>query len=235
MAYPESPVQRTRPGTVSAAVFALYALAALQLIGLILQLTAIGSMVDAARDYLPDTTEGDTALTFLQITQYATLGIGFLFVIAYALLAVFNGRGRNVARIITWVVLGISLCCGAVGLGGAALGGAMGGGNSSTTGIDQEELTRRIEDAVPGWYNAASYTLLAFGLILAIVTIILLALPASNAYFRRPEPVWEPPVPGAVYPPPAGPGQPGPYQPGSYQPGSQQPGSDPGYPPPPAS
>jgi uncharacterized membrane protein YbhN (UPF0104 family) len=215
MAYPESPVQRTRPGTVNAAVYALYALTALQVIGLILAATAIGPMVDAARDYVPDTSEGDATVTFIQIFQYVGIAISLLFAIAYLVLAIFTGRGKNAARIVTWVVLGISLCCGVGGAASTALGNSM-GGNSTANGIDQEELARRISDALPGWYNALNYTLLTLGIILALAAIILLALPASNAFFRKQEAVWEPPVPGATYP----------------QPGQPPAGQDPGYPPP---
>ena len=69
-------------------------------------------------------------------------------------------------------------------------------------GNAQEELTRRIEDAVPAWTTPVNYVLLFVGIVASVAGIILLALPMANEYFRRPQPVWEPPVPGAYYPTP---------------------------------
>jgi hypothetical protein len=113
-----------------------------------------------------------------------------------------------VARIITWVVLGISLCCNGLGLLGAAAGGMLSAPESSS-GIDQQELQRRIEDAVPGWYNPVTYSLLGLSILASLAGVILLALPAANAYFRKVEQIWEPPLPGAFYPGPGAPAEPG--------------------------
>ena len=191
-----------RPPVVSAAVACLFVLAAVQLISAIVTVISYGPMLDAARDYAGGTTEGDTIVTTLQIGRFGGLAIAVLFAIGYAVLGIFTNRGKNPARIVAWVVLGIGLCCNAGSLVSTAVGGVLGpGGNAnSNSSIDPEELQRRMQAALPGWANAVSYILLAVSLAAALAAIILLALPAANEFFRKVEPVWEPPVPGAVYP-----------------------------------
>jgi hypothetical protein len=204
MAY-EVPATTTRPGrptVVTAAVACLFVLAGVQLISAIVTVISYGPMLDAARDYAGGTSEGDTIVATLQIGRYGGLAIAALFAIGYAVLGIFTNRGKNPARIVAWVVLGIGLCCNAGSLVSTALGGALspGGNANSNSSIDPEELQRRMEAALPGWANAVSYILLTVSLIAALSAIILLALPAANEFFRKVEPVWEPPVPGAVYP-----------------------------------
>jgi hypothetical protein len=209
MAFPDqAQPARVRPPVVTAAVWCLFGLAAIQVISVVLTLATMGAMVDAARDYVGGTSDGDVFVTSLQIGQYAGLAFGFIFAIGFALLGVFTNRGSNVARIITWVVLGISLCCNGLGLLGAAAGGMLSAPESSS-GIDQQELQRRIEDAVPGWYNPVTYSLLGLSILASLAGVILLALPAANAYFRKVEQIWEPPLPGAFYPGPGAPAEPG--------------------------
>ena len=227
-----SAARGARPGTVTMAMYAIFALAALQLIGAIIAVAAIGATVDAVRDYgaeVGDAAAADTIANITQISSYVVIATALLFAVGFAVLGVFVGRGSNVARIIAWVVLGLSVCCGGFGLLGTAAGNMFGGG---TTGdIDAAEMQRRIEAALPGWYSPVSTTTSVLGLLLALAAIILLALPASNPYFRKPEPVWEPPIGsgGGGYPPIGqggfgGSGQPG-Y--GGGQPGFG--GGQPGY------
>jgi hypothetical protein len=211
MTFPDSPVRRARPGTVTAAVFALYAMAVLSLVGMVLQLLTVGRSADAIREYgraVNDTATADALATVTQVSAYVIIAISLLFAIGYVLLGVFNSKGSNAARISTWVLLGLSLCCGAGLLGLSTIGSGMGGGGQQGN-LDQAELQRRIEAALPGWYTPVTITLGVVSLLLAIAAIILLALPASNDYFRKPEAsAWEPPVPGGGGYPPAG-GQPG--------------------------
>jgi hypothetical protein len=201
-------VPATRPGrptVVTAAVACLFVLAGIGIISAIVTLVSYGPMIDAARDYAGGTTEGDATIVGLQVGRFAGFGIGVLFAIGYAVLGMFVGRGKNAARIIAWVVLGIGLCCNAGSLIGTAASGLLQPGASSDSSIDPEELQRRMEAALPGWADALTYIVVAVSIIAALAAVILLALPAANEFFRRREPVWEPPVPGSVYP---APGQP---------------------------
>jgi hypothetical protein len=200
----EVPAERPgRPTVVGAAVVCLFALAAVQLVSAIITVVAYGPMIDAAREYAAGTTDGDIIITSLQIGRFGGLAVAALFAVGYAVLALFVGRGKNPARIVAWVVLGIGLCCNAGSLVSTAVGGAFGGGGSgSADSVDAEELQRRMEAALPGWVNPVTYFLLAVSLVAALAAVILLALPAANEFFRKPAAIWEPPVPGAVYPAP---------------------------------
>lgn len=217
-AEPPAPPRPARPTTVSAAVLALYALAATQIISAILTIVALGPTVDATRDYVEGTPDGDAIVSGTQIFSYVGIAFGLIFAIAFAVLAVFVNRGSQPARIVAWVMFGLSLCCSGFGLLGTAASG-LGGGSSN--GIDQEELARRIEDSVPGWIGPFNYLLLAIMIIASIAGIILLALPASHPYFRKTQPTWEPPVPGGYYP--DQPGQPGQQGGGPGAPGNPPP------------
>lgn len=204
MAIPQTPAPRIRPATVTWAVYALYALAVLGLFSAILQISVVGPSVDAVKDYLKDDPNRDAAVVSTQVVSYAIAGISVLFAIGWVILAVFLNKGKNAARITAWVLLGLSLCCGLGSVAGNAVGNSMAGNNPG--GIDQAELQRRITDAQPDWYPAAGLVGGILSLLLVIAVIILLALPASNDFFRKPEPTpaWEPP-PGT----PGWPGAPG--------------------------
>jgi hypothetical protein len=194
---------------VTIAVWALYLLAAIQIISAILTIATMGATLDAAREAVEGTSDGDTILTTIQISSYVGLAFGVAFAIGFAVLSVFVGRGSQPARIVAWVVLGLMLCCNGFGLLGAAAGGVLSGAGGSGDGeIDQAEVTRSIEQAIPGWVTPVNYVLLFLGILASAAGIILLALPAANEFFRRREPVWEPPVPGAYYPTPGAPGEP---------------------------
>lgn len=207
MAYDVPATRPGRPTVVTAAVACLFVLAGVQLVSAVITVVAYGPMIDAARDYAGGTSDGDIVVTSLQIGRYGGFAIAAIFAIGYAVLGMFTGRGKNVARIIAWVVLGIGLCCNAGSLVSTAAGGMLNTSGSSSTGsVDMDELQRRMQDATPGWSTVAAYLLLAVSLIAGLAAVILLALPAANEFFRKVQPAWEPPVPGATYYPT--PGQP---------------------------
>lgn len=169
-------------------------------------------------------------------------------------LALLVRSGNFVGRILTWVAAGLSLTCStcSLGTGRSATYSGLGevhGTTSDSTG--RYEFARRLPELYPAAYQ---YLSLAAGLIIIvslILVIILLALPAANAYFRRQrtQPAYPgqppgPPYPGAPHggaPYPGPPPQPGtypaPHQPGAYpaphQPGMPPPGAPApgGYPP----
>jgi hypothetical protein len=206
MAFPaESPAPPApvRPVQVTAAVWCLYALAVTQILSVIVAITSMGPTLDATRGYVEGTRDGDAIIASVQIGSYFTLAFGLAFAVGLAVLAVFVNRGNQPARIISWVVLGLLLCCNGFGVLCAAAGGMLGG--AGTGEIDQKELARRIEDAVPGWVTPVNYLLLTIGIVASAAGIILLALPLANEFFRRPQQVWEPPLPGATYPIPGTP------------------------------
>lgn len=227
---------RPRPATVTIASYLLYAMAALGLVGAILGFVAIPDVTRVIEDAYADTGLSGS-MTTASTAGYAVGGVVTLLLsAAYVVLGILNAKGKNPARIVTWVLAGLAICCGVFGLLGNALGNALGGGEVDGA-PDSAEIQRRIDEAVP-WLTPVNLVTGVLGLILAIAVVVLLALPASNEFFRKPQLVWEPQFPGA-YPAPGQPyQQPGqsfpppgqPYQ----QPGQpyQQPGqSEPPYPP----
>jgi MFS family permease len=207
MGYEVPATRPVRPPVVTAAVACLFILAGVQIISAIVALVTYGDIIDAVRRYADTVDSGDAVVLSTQFGQIVGIAFAALFAVGFAVLGLFVGRGKNPARITAWVVLGISLCCNAFGVIGSALGGLFSGaGSGSGNTIDAEELQRRVEAATPGWATGTTYTMLGISILAALAAVILLALPAANEFFRKVEPVWEPPVPGSVYP---APGQPG--------------------------
>jgi hypothetical protein len=243
--YP-APASRSRPTTVTVASYLLYLVAGIQVINALAVFSTSGTMRDAvAEAYRGTDAEGAEGI----VVGVLIVGgvINLLIGLGFAVLSYFNSRGKNPSRIVTWVVGGISLCCLGLGLGGTAMTRSMGTG--SGTGPSQDEVQRRINEAVPSWYTPLTTTLSVVALLAVLGAVILLALPASNEFFRKPAAAgWEPgmpypqgygqqqpPYPGQQAPYPGQPPYPGqqPPYPGQSYPGQQgQPGQPaPGLPP----
>ncbi len=165
-------------------------------------------------------------------------GVAIVLAILYALLAagqvtlaILIGKGRNPARIVTWVVDGlIVLCCGC-GLVGNVAGSSVFSGLNTTN-----PNTLTVEQ--PTWLTGSTIGVGVLIILSLVAAVILLALPASNDYFRKEQEVWVPPnYPGAAYPGyPGAAGQP-PYPPypavpppGGYPADPSTPGAYPPYP-----
>jgi len=193
---------RVRPAVVTYAVYLLYALAALQVITAIVQFSTLGTYSDIMKKAFAKTTGGDTAATVTTAALAVGAVVSLLFAVGYVVLAMLDGRGKQPARIITWVLLGLSLCCGGYGLISNAAGGSFMGNSRSTEGAPtSSELQQLIKDGLPGWYRPVTLLVGILGLLIAIAVIILLAMPAANPFFRKQaRPTWEPPMPGAAWP-----------------------------------
>lgn len=228
---PPAPAAKQRPGSVTISSYLLYLVAALQVIGFLINLPVIGPTNEVYKEAYAGTELADAAGTFGTIGFILTGVIFLIIAIGLVILAVFNSKGKNASRIVTWVLGGIFLCCAGLSVVVGLAGGAMGAPGASTDPSlpDPEEVQRMLDERLPGWYVPLSTALSVISLLALLVALILLALPASNDFFRRPQPVWEPPVPGSAYPgypptPPAGGSEP-PYPPTG--PGGPQPPSPP--------
>jgi hypothetical protein len=218
---------------VTVAGYLLYLVAALQLIALVVQVSQVGTIADATENAYRGTDAENTARVSTIVGTLVAAIIGGLFAIAYIVLAIFNNRGKNASRIVTWVLGGIGVCCGALGLVGAAASNSFNFNRSDRNLPDPADVQRQINDALPSWYRPVTITLGVVALLAVLAVIILLALPPSNEFFRKPQQVWQPPEypQGGGYPPPGGYQQPGGYPtPGSYYPPPTPPPA-PGIPP----
>ncbi len=165
-----APAPRQRPSTVTYAVFAQVALAVLGLISVVFNLATTDTLNQAIEEFAADqNVEINT-----NSTGGGVISILISLVIAAALitLAYFNYRGNRGTRIATWVVAGLFLCC------------------NLFSGI----FSLPVYGYTPGWYTAVSLLLTGLNVIALILVIVLLALPPSNEFFRKPPEQWQPPV-----------------------------------------
>ncbi|MFF5294960.1 hypothetical protein [Paractinoplanes globisporus] len=211
---------------MTVASYLLYLVAALEVINAILVFATLGKVKDALNDLYANTSLNNDGGTIVSVAYSVGAVINLLLAAGFVVLGLLNARGKNPSRIITWVVGGISLCCVGAGLGGNAIAGSLDDSSTRTAGAPtQAEIQARLSDAYPSWYQSVSVTITVITLIAILTTIILLALPASNAFFRKPAAGWEGSVAYPGYP---APGQPVyPPQQSPYPPPQQQ---QPGYP-----
>ncbi len=162
-----TPAERPpRPVTVTAAAGLMLFQVVLSLLGAIMTIANKDIIRDAAEAQQP--ADGPQMDTDTIVNVALVFGIGFSVVIAivFVVLALLNLRGSNVARIITWVVCGLFLCCTGFGFIGSF----------------------QQTDAVPGWYTAYSIINAVLALLIYIAVIVLLALPISNKFFKPTQP-----------------------------------------------
>ncbi|HZN20695.1 MAG TPA: hypothetical protein VFB84_21290 [Micromonosporaceae bacterium] len=207
---PAGPPARHRPGSVSAAVWLMYLVAASFVGNAIVAVAAHGPMSEVFERAFaddPELNQEGTATAAAVAATGVSLAVAVFFAAALAVLAALVARGSNAAVIITWVAAGVGICCtGWSVISTLARNALTGFGGAGQT--DPEELQRLMEELLPSWYLPAGLTLNALQLLGLVAVAILLALPASRAFFRRtpPPPTWEPPVPSypPVNPPPGG-------------------------------
>src|SRR5213078_2894204 len=92
--------------------------------------------------------------------------------------------GSRVARILTWVFSGLLVLCFGC-LGALSLGNrnpATINSSPNQDGVDPAKFGQAVADAFPSWSGLVYGTLLALTELALIVSIVLLALPATNAY-----------------------------------------------------
>lgn len=194
---------QTRPTTVTAATWLLVGAAAIFLLTAVLAVAYASSFADAYEDAYAGTDLEDGARALGIAASIGGAVVNLLFGAGFAVLALLDYRGKNPARIVTWVVGGLALCCTGVGLLTNSLSGAMGGDVEG--GPSPAEIQRMLDTALPGWYFPLDLTLTAVSLLALLGAVILLALPPSNVFFRKPAPPTGPPPPYPSAPPPSPP------------------------------
>lgn len=239
--YPQSPPPgpKTKPMTVTVVVWTQILTAVLLVASGIAMFSVMSSVEDAVTEQLLSDPElADSGLTpdnvgsLMTVTFALVAGVYIVFAVFYAVLALLVNKGSRAGRILSWILSGIGLlCCGVGGLIGQL-------SSSMTANVNgqeyQDEATQAIEDATPAWVTAIDWATLIVLIVGSLVIIILLAMPASNEFFRKDEPPMGPYMgqpPYGQQPPPQPPqggqppyGQPGPEQPpyGQQPPPPQQ-------------
>lgn len=188
-----APEPRRRPAVVTVASVLMFLVALLTLISSIIALATMNRIIDGFREQaaLTDASPADID-AFVNVIQAATIVTALvlmIFALVLAGLAFGNLRGSNTTRVLTLVVCAFGVLCGCCGIFGAV--GQTGATSFSTDNTDTqtaEELGRALGDAYPDWWLPVNGGLSALQLLGYIVIAILLVLPASNAYFRKPAP-----------------------------------------------
>jgi hypothetical protein len=174
---------------VTAATWLLLVAALLILVGTGADVAVAGTISDVYGELYAGTgIEGMEGL----VTAGAVGGAVLFALVAAGLvvLALLNHRGNNPARIVTWVVGGIALCCTGLGLAGSSLTSGLGG---DVDGPSPAEVQQALDAAMPGWYGPVSAVTTIASILALLVALVLLALPPSNEFFRKAPPQVEPP------------------------------------------
>ena len=193
----EVPQQR-RPGAVTAAAYLLFLVAVLVVVGGIVGLATLSAIEDATRKAYESAgiPNADQVASIAQIGAIGGAIVNLLLAAGFVVLGVLDLRGKNPARIVTWVLAGLGVLCFGCGVVGGATSGMFSGFTPRTsTGVNPADLAKQIQDAYPSWLVPVQTTLAVVQLLAVILVIILLALPASNAYFRKPAAPTDPGFP----------------------------------------
>jgi len=209
-AVPASPGPKRRPAVVTAAGYLLFLVAVLLIINALLPLASLNKVVDATREAYANSTNPtpDTVASFTRAGVIVGVVIAILFGVLFFILGSLNLGGKQPARILTWVFGGLSVLCTGCGLGTSGLSGRLTSGTNAS-GVDVKAATDHINAARPSWLVPVSTTLSVIALLALIAVIIMLAMPQSNAFFRKEQPAsFDPAFPNLPYPPAPGGGQP---------------------------
>jgi hypothetical protein len=187
---------RRRPAVVTAAVWLLYVVALCQVVYALVVVSQLGPTRDAFTNVFAGTQLEGSEDTMVAITAATAVGRSLLFAIGYVVLAVLDGRGKNPARIVTWVAAGLSICCSGADLVSSAISATSLGGNGGNGGPTNQQIQQALTAALPGWYQPVLSTTNLIAVAAVVTAVVLLALPIANGFFRKPQPpVWQPSVP----------------------------------------
>ncbi|NUT17696.1 MAG: hypothetical protein HOV77_00765 [Hamadaea sp.] len=194
------PERPSRPSVVTTAGYLLFLLAGLQLVSLLVSIPTYQAMRDVYPEVYKGTPLEDSSDMLATVTMVVGIGIAVLMMAAYFTLGALVLKGKQPARIVTWVVVGLQLCCSGVGVAGSGINMNNFGGGQNANGVDPAEVTRKLEAALPSWSHAVSITMAVIQLLTAIAIIVLLALPAAHPFFRKFDPTAGATTPYPNYP-----------------------------------
>ncbi|SDY22732.1 hypothetical protein SAMN05444365_1011125 [Micromonospora pattaloongensis] len=205
--YPGAPAvgqpSPVRPPPVTAAVAILILMGVVGLVHALAGLAVMARVVDRVRNAAHAVgvagSDADTVVWGVRAGAIAAALIGLLFAFLLILLAFGIARGSSAARVGTWVVCAFGLLCGCATaiatLGQRAVEVEVAGSPGRV------ELLGALADAYPAWWIWLSGGLSVSQALGYLVVALLLALPASTAFFRREPPVSGPPPASGPVPP----------------------------------
>ncbi|HZE38018.1 MAG TPA: hypothetical protein VE172_04325 [Stackebrandtia sp.] len=186
---------RQRPTTVSVAGYCLYAIVIVAVISAIVSIVFVDIPLGSAiRHALSDpklvpSDQRRVAIVFTMIALVGQVVVSLICPVAVGIMAPLNLKGRNGARITTWVFAGLGLLCSVCGLVALPMNLSP---NSAGYNADKQSdalnraLTHAAESVhIPGWVTAVGVVEVIALFVLYLLAIIFLAVPASNDYFRK--------------------------------------------------
>lgn len=174
-------MQTEVPRTVRVAALIQYGTLALAVVSAVLSVLTTVALLKV----LPGQYEGEEQRSVVEGTRVAAYGlvaVWLLFSAFFALMARSYSRGYRGARNWTWGVAGLLAMCGACGLMGSARPRGYGGDP-----LERDDVQRALDAATPGWWSGANLAVQGLGFAAYAVIIVLLAVPASAAFFQRPD------------------------------------------------
>lgn len=192
---------RTRPWTVTTAVWLQILLGVFLVAGSAVTLMYSADAQHAADAELED--QGFTGTDLPEGTSFEgnqiSVGVPVLIALFLIVLALFNAAGKRPARLTTWIVQPLVLICGgATVVAGFMMAYFIEIGIESESGPQDLDVQAYVDAgmaAYPAWTAIVTYGSALLVTLGSIAVIILLALPASNAYFRKEAPQTH--IPGA--------------------------------------
>ncbi|WP_155830310.1 hypothetical protein [Glycomyces tenuis] len=122
-------------------------------------------------------------------------------IVILVVLALLNAAGNRVGRILTWVFQPLVLICGGFVFASALFGEQLtqwafdNSGDETLESLDAGQLLEAAYNAYPGWSVVVDWATVLLTTLGSLLVIILLAVPAANAYFRKEAPPTY--IPGA--------------------------------------
>jgi hypothetical protein len=170
------PVLRPRIVTVSA--YLLCVVAGLAVANVVMMVRQYYVGVDA---YESAVVAGDIpSESFEEVGIVGTALVAVVLIAAAIVLLVvarLNLQGKKSARSATWVLGGIALCCPTIDAFGAMA-------HSFAEPDRTDAVQRRIEEALPGWWQPLNLTIELLMLSALLLALTLLVLPPANRFFR---------------------------------------------------
>lgn len=217
-----------RPKAVTAAVALLMLTVAALIVDAVALIAGAGQYPARVREAIErsdvDSRAADAIEPFSRAISIAAIVITLLAATVVLVLAMLVARGSFAARVVTWVAIGFALLCNVCGIGSAGAGFS---GILYVTAYSQDSsgmhtFAQRLPAGYPDWYQPLSLGLAIVCFAALATACVLLALPAANAYFRKPKPSFVP-MPPPMYAPVSAPmpgtggwavpGNPGPISP----------------------
>jgi len=196
----ETPSQKPRPSVVSASSLLLYVLAGLMVVSAGLSGYADWTLrgVSAGAQTAEERQISEATAT---VSLVASLALYLALAVGFVVVGILIGKGKQAARIVTWVLAGLTLLCNGCGLIATAFQDQL---LSQVSG--GQDVADEINATLPGWVNPVSLVVDIVAILGLVAVIILLTMPAANEFFRREQEVWIPPTWPAEggYPPPLG-------------------------------